>query len=118
MIDRERLLAFLAQRAKESPPGPSSLLVQHAIYEGLAERVKAGEFDSTFRKPPPGWFTFGSHLDFTGEMQMSDEVGEDGLPMWERPLPIRTYTDDEIDCGDWPAPCNHDPAHERKDADT
>lgn len=21
--------------------------------------------------------------------------------------------DDEAECGDWPAPCNHDPAHER-----
>jgi len=46
VIDREKLLAFLAQRAKDASPGPAPLLVQHAIYEGLAERVKAGEFDT------------------------------------------------------------------------
>lgn len=46
MIDREKLLEFLAKRAREAPPGGDpGLLVQHSIYEGLANRVKSGEFD-------------------------------------------------------------------------
>lgn len=46
MIDKVALLAFLARKAREAPTGDAPLLVQHAIYEGLAERIKHGEFDT------------------------------------------------------------------------
>lgn len=75
MIDGKALLAWLARKAREAPVGDAPMLVQHAIYEGLAERIKSGEFDYV------------------------------------------VVEDDDI-CGDYPAPCNHDPAHERKDADS
>lgn len=40
-----------------------------------------------FVEPPPGWFTFGTHLDFPDvPLQFSKETGEDGLPLWERPV--------------------------------
>jgi hypothetical protein len=35
---------------------------------------------------PAGWFTFGSLIDYHGPSECSHEVGEDGLPLWERPL--------------------------------
>lgn len=35
---------------------------------------------------PEGWFTFGHHADQpTVVLEFSSEVGEDGLPLWERP---------------------------------
>jgi hypothetical protein len=36
---------------------------------------------------PEGWFPFGSLIDYDGPAECSDETGEDGLPLWERPLP-------------------------------
>lgn len=88
MIDREKLLEFLARRAREAPPGGDpGLLVQHSIYEGLANRVKSGEFDSPYRQPPPGWFDFGSHADgFDGPLEFSEETDDGGMPLWERHL--------------------------------
>lgn len=34
--------------------------------------------------PPDGWFPLGSHLEFEGPLEFSDELGGDGLPRWER----------------------------------
>jgi hypothetical protein len=104
MIDQKALLAWLARKAKEAPVGDAPTLVQHAIYEGLAERIKSGEF--TVEDPPNGWFIFGSHVDFGGQMEFSAETTEDGLPKWERPLPLAARDDERELCGDWPAPCN------------
>lgn len=42
MIDKPKLLAWLDSRAEK----PSKPLVQ-AVYAGLAERVRRGEFDDT-----------------------------------------------------------------------
>jgi hypothetical protein len=40
----------------------------------------------TYQKPPEGWFTFGHHADQpTVVLEFSSEVGDDGLPLWERP---------------------------------
>lgn len=39
--------------------------------------------------PPDGWFEFGSHVEFDGPMEFSTEVGEDGLPRWERHVETR-----------------------------
>jgi hypothetical protein len=118
VLDERKLLEFLARKAKESPVGDAPLLVQHAIYEGLAERVKSGEFNSDWVQPPPGWFVFGEHVNFAGKMEFSEETTEDGMPRWERPLPLTLEpVEDWHECGDYPAPCNHDPAHGRKDAD-
>lgn len=36
--------------------------------------------------PPPGWFAFGWHVDRPGPLEFSPESGEDGLPLWERPI--------------------------------
>lgn len=124
MIDKAALLAWLARKAKESPVGEAGILVQHAIYEGLAERIKSGEFESTWEKPPSGWFIFGEHVDFGGQMEFSEETTEDGLPKWERPLPLAARDEERELCGDWPAPCNcdnpetHDGHSARKDAVT
>ena len=34
--------------------------------------------------PPEGWWTFGTHLHFAGELEFWG-TGEDLLPLWERP---------------------------------
>lgn len=44
----------------------------------------------TYLKPPAGWFTFGHHArpDLLGEVvEFSEEIGADGYPLWERPIP-------------------------------
>lgn len=44
----------------------------------------------TYIQPPAGWFTFGHHAhpDRLGEVvEFSPEVGADGYPLWERPIP-------------------------------
>lgn len=45
MLDRKKLLEFVEGKARAAPPGDAGMLVQHAIYEGLANRIKSGEFD-------------------------------------------------------------------------
>lgn len=52
--------------------------------------------------PPEGWFPFGYHaghdpLD-APELEFSAEVGEDGLPLWERPL-VEPSRDEMKDMG-------------------
>lgn len=42
-----------------------------------------------FRPPPIGWFSFGTHVDQPVQLEFSEETGEDGLPLWERPAPDR-----------------------------
>lgn len=38
--------------------------------------------------PPDGWFAFGSHANFPWiNLEFSSEIGEDGLALWERPVP-------------------------------
>ena len=37
--------------------------------------------------PPEGWLPFGSLIDYDGPREFSDETGDDGLPLWERPIP-------------------------------
>lgn len=42
----------------------------------------------TYVEPPPGWYTFGTHVDSPGtDLDFSAELGEDLLPLWERPKP-------------------------------
>lgn len=36
--------------------------------------------------PPDGWFPFGSHTDSGVAVELSPELGRDGLPKWERPV--------------------------------
>jgi len=41
----------------------------------------------TWREPPRGWYTFGTHVDYEGPIEFSAEVDEeDLLPLWERPV--------------------------------
>lgn len=35
--------------------------------------------------PPPGWFTFGTHVEHDGPLEFSEAVGDDLMPLWERP---------------------------------
>lgn len=37
--------------------------------------------------PPPGWFSFGTHIDEPGPLEFSAETDEGGMPLWERPAP-------------------------------
>lgn len=36
--------------------------------------------------PPAGWFTFGSHAGSPTRLVFSAATGDDGLPLWERPI--------------------------------
>lgn len=41
----------------------------------------------TWREPPPGWYTFGTHIWVDVPLEFSAEVDEeDLLPLWERPV--------------------------------
>lgn len=40
-----------------------------------------------YRIPPEGWSDFGAHVDRPDvPLELSSETGEDGLPLWERPV--------------------------------
>lgn len=45
MLDREALLAFLDAKANARGVDTTSGLVITSIYEGLASRIRSGEFD-------------------------------------------------------------------------
>lgn len=38
----------------------------------------------TYKEPPEGWFTFGTHVEIPGPLEFSDETDEAGMPLWER----------------------------------
>lgn len=39
-----------------------------------------------YREAPEGWYQFGTHVDYPGDLEFSEEIDEeDGLPLWERP---------------------------------
>lgn len=51
----------------------------------------------TYQEPPEGWYTFGHHADQpTVVLEFSSEVGEDGLPLWERPKPDEQVPEDTV----------------------
>jgi len=56
---------------------------QKQTYEFMLAQEDAAARQS-LTTPPDGWFPFGSHVDWDGPLEMSVEVGEDGLPLWER----------------------------------
>ena len=40
---------------------------------------------SLSQEPPSGWLAFGTHIDYPGvKLEFSEELDEDGLPLWER----------------------------------
>lgn len=45
MIDKDALIEFLAKKGREASTEPPNMLVQWAIYSGLIERIKRGDFD-------------------------------------------------------------------------
>ena len=46
--------------------------------------------------PPAGWSDFGAHIDQPEvRLEFSAETGEDGMPLWERPIDIR-HDDQEV----------------------
>lgn len=48
----------------------------------------------TYREPPEGWYTFGTHVDVTsGKLDFSSELDEDGFPLWERKSRRSEYAD-------------------------
>lgn len=83
------------------PEGTSleGLIKQHTVnarlagvFDGIASENKA----IRALQAPGGWFYFGSHLDFDGPLQFSIELSEDGLPKWERPLPLTANADTTV----------------------
>ncbi|MFC7849343.1 hypothetical protein ACFUTU_12800 [Arthrobacter sp. NPDC057388] len=45
-----------------------------------------------YRLPPAGWSDFGAHVDRRGvRLEFSAENGEDGMPLWERPINSQPY---------------------------
>lgn len=86
MSDRRETQANLRQQIigiLYEPSGTSEYTLAQQADEILA-LVKGNE-------PPGGWFHFGSHVDWAGDLEFSEEVGEDGLPRWERPLPLTEH---------------------------
>ncbi len=49
---------------------------------------------TTFRDPPTGWYTFGTHAvwDTAPPLEFSDKTGEDGMPLFERPVASAAIT--------------------------
>lgn len=49
-----------------------------------------------YRLPPAGWSDIGAHIDQPEvRLGFSAETGEDGMPLWERPIDIR-HDDQEV----------------------
>lgn len=53
--------------------------------------------------PPTGWFDFGTHAYEDVAVEFSDATAEDGMPLWERPVPPAVHpfiedTDDASMC--------------------
>lgn len=47
--------------------------------------------------PPDDWVSFGTHANCGGTwLEFSEEVGEDGLPLWERPITHLDNDDDNL----------------------
>jgi len=40
----------------------------------------------TWVTPPDGWYWVGTHVDIPVDLEFSIAVGEDGLPLFERPI--------------------------------
>jgi len=68
-IDRR---ADFERRLRELPAGVLTDMYMHLLDE--------------LAKPPNGWQTFGSNLDWKGDLEFWG-LSEDGLPIWERRLP-------------------------------
>lgn len=70
------------------PPWPHSC--DGCWCEGERDRRAYGWDHDTapaYRLTPEGWSGFGSHVDQPGvRLEFSAETGEDGLPLWERPI--------------------------------
>lgn len=47
MIDKDALVKFLERRAREAPVQEPTMLVNYAMYQGLADRIRRGEFDAS-----------------------------------------------------------------------
>lgn len=44
-IDKSRLIKFLEDNKHLPPYEPPSMLVRYALYQGLADRIRNGDFD-------------------------------------------------------------------------
>lgn len=44
-IDGDRLVEFLESHADQPPYEPPSMLVRYALYQGLADRIRNGDFN-------------------------------------------------------------------------
>jgi hypothetical protein len=49
----------------------------------------------TYITPPDGWFTYGSHIEYSAPLEFSEELDSDGLPLFERPV-AKKYTPFEV----------------------
>lgn len=52
MIDKNRLVSFLKDRAVNASTQEPSMLVNYAMYMGLAERIQRGDFDYVVNEDP------------------------------------------------------------------
>lgn len=61
------------------------LHADHILAAGFRRTVQG---EPSFRYPPDGWFTFGSHAPYpwTGRLEFSTETDGGGMPLWERPI--------------------------------
>lgn len=55
-------------------------------------RVSINWLTRQLMSPPEGWYVFGHHAGWTikPELEFWGE-GEDGLPLWERPVEVRQW---------------------------
>lgn len=44
---------------------------------------------SALLDPPAGWYLFGAHVGQDVDLEFwGEQYSEDGMPMWERPIPV------------------------------
>lgn len=68
--------------------------VVDAVLNAITERQTA-VVSPSYIPLPEGWFVFGTHMDEQRiQLEFSEEKGEDGLPLWERPT-MKHHADHE-----------------------
>lgn len=52
MLNKQALVDYLEKRAREEPLPEPPMLVRYALYQGLADRIRRGDFDYEVREDP------------------------------------------------------------------
>ena len=64
----------------------------HASLLNRRFKYQDGDYYSVIRLmilPPDGWSVFGTHVDYSGEIEFTKELDFDGYPLGERPFLTR-----------------------------